>query len=127
MMISPSQISEWFSFIIKIIDVSKALKFIIDYLSTRFSAQCLLYSFTISLLIIIGLVEFLISTEYPEYMPTKPCSSWVNINLAAQVYEDESVRVPADIVAMIDEADPWVEVYLTWWRRRTLCRDATHA
>ena len=50
-------------------------------------------------------IKLLVTPEYPEYAPTKATNCWVDINLAAPVYEEEeNVRAPVDIVAVIDRS-----------------------
>ena len=50
-------------------------------------------------------IKLLVTPEYLEYAPTKPSNCWVDINIAAPVYEeDENVRAPVDIVAVIDRS-----------------------
>ncbi|KAI6649334.1 hypothetical protein LOD99_11700 [Oopsacas minuta] len=50
-------------------------------------------------------IKLLVTPEYLEYDPAKGTNCWVDINLAAPVYEeDDNVRAPVDIVAVIDRS-----------------------
>ena len=50
-------------------------------------------------------IQIKLTPEYPEYNPTLATNCWVDINLATPVNkEDESVRSPVDIVAVIDRS-----------------------
>ena len=52
-------------------------------------------------------LKLLVTVEHPEYTPTIHSSCWVDVNIEAPAYEEdenENIRVPIDVVAVIDRS-----------------------